>query len=96
MVKDYIPRPDARFDAWQNNFVTYVDGHLGDAELAGGDSPPTGQRELSSAAVDTRTPYVVDYPGEDGGKRTHYMLRWVSTTGEKGPWSETASATIEA
>ena len=26
----------------------------------------------------------------------HYMLCRVSTTGEKGPWSETASATIGA
>ena len=37
---------------------------------------------------------MVDYPGEDDGKATHYMLRWVGTTGEKGPWSETAIATI--
>ncbi len=34
--------------------------------------------------------------GEDGGQTAHYMLRWVSTGGEKGPWSETASATIGA
>ena len=47
-------------------------------------------------SVDTRTPYVVDYPGEDAGKTAHYMLRWFATTGEKGPWSETASATIGA
>ena len=32
----------------------------------------------------------------DGGQTAHYMLRWVSTSGEKGPWSETASATIGA
>ncbi|MCH8967934.1 MAG: hypothetical protein IIA66_02310 [Planctomycetes bacterium] len=46
--------------------------------------------------VDTRTPSVVDYPGEDGGKTAHYTPRWVATTGEKGPWSETVSATIRA
>ncbi|MEE9213040.1 MAG: hypothetical protein V3U29_10340 [Phycisphaeraceae bacterium] len=28
------PRPDARFHAWQNNFVTYVNGHLPDWGLA--------------------------------------------------------------
>ena len=33
----------------------------------------------------TRTPYVADFPGEDGGKTAHYMLRWVATSGEKGP-----------
>ncbi len=58
--------------------------------------PPTDPKELSFLSVDTRTPYVVDYPGEDGGKTAHYMLRWVATTGERGSWSETASATIEA
>ena len=47
-------------------------------------------------AVNSRTPYLVDYPGEDGGKTAHYMLRRVATTGEKGPWSETARATIGA
>ena len=57
-------------------------------------SPPTGPSELSFLSADTRTPYLVDYPGEDGGKTSHHVLRWVATTGEKGPWSETASPTI--
>ncbi len=51
--------------------------------------PPTGPSVLS---IDTHTPYVVGYPGEAG----RYMLRWVGATGEKGSWSETASATIGA
>lgn len=46
--------------------------------------------------MDTRTPYMVDFPTEDGGKTAHYMLRSVTTTGEKGPWSQTGSATIGA
>lgn len=29
-----------------------------------------------------------------GGQTAHYMLRWVSTGGEKGPWSELVSATV--
>ena len=61
-----------------------------------GDPAPTGPSQLSFLSVDTRTPYVANYPGEDGGQTAHYMLRWVGTTGEKGPWSETASATIGA
>ena len=44
----------------------------------------------------TRRPYAADYPGTDANKIAHYMLRWVNTRGEKGPWSETASATIGA
>jgi len=44
----------------------------------------------------TRTPYTLDFAGADGGKNANYLLRWVNPTGEKGPWSETASATIGA
>ena len=36
MANDCIPRRDARFHAWQKNFVTYVNGHLGDLGLAAG------------------------------------------------------------
>ncbi len=61
-----------------------------------GDPPPTDPNELSFLSVDSRTPYTADYPGADGGKTAHYMLRWVNTNGDKGPWSETASATIGA
>ncbi len=61
-----------------------------------GDPPPTDPSELSFLSVDTRTPYVANFSGADGGQTAHYMLRWVSTGGEKGPWSETASATIGA
>ena len=61
-----------------------------------GDPPPVDPSELSFLSVDTRTPYTADYDGADGGKTAHYMLRWTNTRGEKGPWSETASATIGA
>ena len=59
-------------------------------------SPPTDPSELTYLSMDTRSPYVARFPGADGGKTAHYMLRWMSTTGDKGPWSETASATIGA
>ncbi len=61
-----------------------------------GDTPPTGPSELSFFSVDTRTPCVIDCPGEDGGKTAHYILRWVVTVREEGPWSETGSPTIGA
>jgi hypothetical protein len=51
---------------------------------------------LTFLAVDIRTPHLGSFAGADAGKAAHYMLRWISTTGEKGPWSETASATIGA
>ena len=33
MAGDYIPDGDARFDAWQSNFVTYVNDHLADRDV---------------------------------------------------------------
>ena len=61
-----------------------------------GDPAPVDPSELTFLATDTRTPYTADHTGTDANKIAHYTLRWVSTCGEKGPWSETASATIEA
>jgi len=63
---------------------------------AAGDPPPTGGDDLSFVAMDTASPYIVEYDGADGGKMAHYMLRWINSGGEKGPWSETISATITA
>lgn len=61
-----------------------------------GDAPPVDPNELTFPAVDTRTSYTTDFDGADAGRMAHYMLRCVSTTGEKGPWSKTASATAGA
>jgi len=61
-----------------------------------GEVPPSSADELSFVGMDTASPYTVEYDGADGGKTAHYMLRWVKTGGEKGPWSETISATITA
>jgi hypothetical protein len=59
-----------------------------------GDTPPADPSELSFLALDTNTPYLAEYTGAQAGKKAHYMLRWVDTRGDKGPWSETARATI--
>jgi len=32
----------------------------------------------------------------NGGKTNYVWMRWVSPTGERGPWSEQAQATIAA
>ena len=50
-----------------------------------GPTPPVHPGELTFLAVDTRSPYTRDYPGSEGGKQAHYMLRWVNTRGETGP-----------
>ena len=94
MANDYIPRPDARFHARQNNFVTYVNGHLADLGTRPGGPPPWNPGELTFLLVSTRTPAVALFTGPDGGKTAHYMLRWLSTRGETGPWGEMVSATV--
>ncbi len=58
--------------------------------------PPVDPGELAFLAVDTRTPYMTEFDGADGGKTAHYMLRWINPKGETGPWSQTVSATIGA
>ena len=60
------------------------------------DSAPLDPSELTSLATDTRTPYVAAFDGADANNVARYMLRWESTRGETGRWSETASATIGA
>lgn len=57
---------------------------------------PTDPSELTYLATDTATPYTAVYDGADGGKIAHYMLRWVNRRAERGPWSQTVSATITA
>jgi hypothetical protein len=44
--------------------------------------------------LDVANSYVAEFEGKDAGKTAYYMLRWVTTRGEKGPWSETVAATI--
>lgn len=61
-----------------------------------GGEPPANETELRFVAVDTRTPATLDFPISDGGKTVYYWLRWVSPTGEVGPWSEPCSATVAA
>jgi hypothetical protein len=61
-----------------------------------GETPPASEGDLRFVAVDTSAPYVLNFPVADGGKTAYYWLRWVSPTGERGPWSEQAAATIAA
>lgn len=61
-----------------------------------GEAPPASADELSFLSTDTASPYIAEYDGANAGKTAHYMLRWVKSSGEKGPWSETISATITA
>ena len=57
---------------------------------AGGDGP------YKFLSVSSRGNLQADFSSEDAGKTAYYALRWVSTRGEKGPWSEVAAATVAA
>lgn len=61
-----------------------------------GGAPPIDASETEFVIVDPKTPHTVTYDGTDANKTAHYMLRWISTRGEPGPWSETVSASITA
>ncbi len=61
-----------------------------------GTEPPAGEGDLRFVAVDTNAPFVLNFPSSEGNKVAYYWLRWVSPTGERGPWSEQAQATIAA
>ena len=65
-------------------------------KVAALNEPPADPSELSFLGLDTASPFTAEYAGADGGKTAHYMLRWVRSDNEKGPWSETVSATITA
>lgn len=59
-----------------------------------GGNPPTDEKECSFVALDTATPYLLEFDGADAGKMIHYMLRWSLKDGSRSSWSETVSATV--
>lgn len=61
-----------------------------------GDTPPKDPSECTFVALDTASPYMAEYTGADAGKTAYYLLRWVTSRGEKGPWSEPVQATVVA
>ena len=57
---------------------------------------PTDPAALSFLTMTTRPTLRASYVLADGGKTAVFMFRWVSTRGEKGPWSEPHTATVAA
>jgi hypothetical protein len=60
-----------------------------------GQPTPTDPPSFAFVALGTRTPYTLDFAGADAGRNANYLLRCVNPTGEKGPWSETVTATAD-
>jgi hypothetical protein len=61
-----------------------------------GQPVPTDPNALSFLTLTTRPTLRTDFRAADGGKTAVYMLRWINTRGEKGPWSEVTTATVAA
>lgn len=59
-----------------------------------GTAAPANQSDYDFVALDTGSPYVVFYDMTQSGKKAYYILRWLSTAGDVGEWSETVEATI--
>jgi len=57
---------------------------------------PEGFEDMEYIGLVVHSPFILQYPGADGGKQAHYALRWISTKGERSTWSEIRSATIAA
>ena len=59
-----------------------------------GGTPPVDHKECDFVATDSRTPYNYNFEGADAGKTAYYLLRWINSKGEAGPWSPLVQATI--
>jgi hypothetical protein len=58
------------------------------------DARPTDISDLSHSAFDTHSPFTLEFGDRERGKTVWLCLRWESTTGKKGPWSEIQSAIV--
>jgi hypothetical protein len=57
-------------------------------------APPQDISELANSSFSTHSPFTLEFKEHERGKTIWFCLRWESTTGEKGPWSEIVSAII--
>jgi hypothetical protein len=56
--------------------------------------PPVGPSALTRSVLVTRSPYVLKFPEEEGGRRAYITLCWQNNKGQKGPWAMIQAATI--
>jgi hypothetical protein len=57
---------------------------------------PSGVSDMRLVGIATKSKFEIEYPDDEAGKQAYYQLRWVTSAGEKGSWSEVESATIAA
>ncbi|MGD9690396.1 MAG: hypothetical protein AB7K52_13740 [Phycisphaerales bacterium] len=66
------------------------------AVVAAREAPPADPASYTFVRTVTSSGAEVAFPSEQGGMAAAYLVRWVSATGEPGPWSETVTATVAA
>ncbi len=60
-----------------------------------GDNPAKNPKEYLLLDVSSASPYVAKHEDSAGGEIAHYMLRWKNRRGDRGPWSQVYSATVQ-
>ncbi len=66
-------------------------------KLVDADQPAiTNPVALVFLTMTTRPTFRAEFKPGEGDKTAVYMARWINTRGEKGPWSEIATATVAA
>jgi hypothetical protein len=58
------------------------------------DKAPLTIDELVHSNFDTSSPFELTFDDTERGKSVYFCLRWESTRGDKGPWSEIVMAII--
>jgi len=61
----------------------------------GGNPKSKNPKEYLLLDVPSASPYVVKHENSAGGEVAHYMLRWKNRRGDRGPWSQVYSATVQ-
>lgn len=66
------------------------------AVIAPQEQPPADMNRYKFVRTVTSGRAEVSFEPNQGGARAAYLVRWVSATGEPGPWAETTIATVAA
>jgi hypothetical protein len=59
-----------------------------------GDEPPESPIHYEHLSTTTQLRYVRLFDEEHAGQTVHFLVRWLGTTGEHGPWSEVVATKV--
>ena len=51
------------------------------------ETEPVDSKDYPHTVISKRSGKLIVFDGEDSGKKVYYIIRWVNTRGEGGPWS---------